>query len=104
MRCVIANYAFDLTANEVKEAMSGVKPEPITGPSVRIGRRDYPVKQVGAVITRQDRRDFTAGEVVRAMKRLGFVCAPAPAAAPTEAAVLDPVAAAAAALGSPTNG
>ncbi|MEU5026256.1 SCO5918 family protein [Streptomyces milbemycinicus] len=102
MRCVIANYAFDLTANEVKEAMSGVKPEPITGPSVRIGRRTYPAMQVGAVVTRQDRRDFTAGEVVRAMKRLGFTCEPAPAPA-SEAASLDPVAAAAAALGSPAD-
>ncbi|MGY0061625.1 SCO5918 family protein [Streptomyces sp. LZ34] len=104
MRCVIANYAFDLTASEVKEAMSGVKPEPITGPSVRIGRRSYPAMQVGAVITRQDRRDFTSGEVVRAMKRLGFTCEPAPAAAPTPpSTALDPVAAAAAALGSPTD-
>lgn len=80
MRCIIANFAFDLTAREVTDAMSGVNPEPITGPSVQIGRRVYPVKQVGAVITRQDRRDFTAGEVTRAMTRLGFTCHPAPAA------------------------
>ncbi|MFG2581287.1 SCO5918 family protein [Streptomyces malaysiensis] len=85
MRCIIANYAFDLTVREVTDAMSGVTPEPITGPSVQIGRRVYPVKQVGAVITRQDRRDFTAGEVTRAMKRLGFTCHPAPTATASEA-------------------
>jgi hypothetical protein len=28
--------------------------------------------QVGAVVTRQDRRDFSAGEVMRAMRALGF--------------------------------
>ncbi len=83
MRCVIAGYPFDLTASEVQQAMRGVKPELVVGESVRIGRRVYPVKQVGAVITRQDRRDFTAAEVTRAMKRLGFTCHPV-GAAPAE--------------------
>ncbi|MDB1086165.1 SCO5918 family protein [Streptomyces sp. ACA25] len=81
MRCIIAAYPFDLTMSEVQQAMSGIKPEPITGVSVRIGRRTYPVKQVGAVVTRQDRRDFTAAEVSRAMTRLGFTILPAPAVA-----------------------
>ncbi|MGN9793241.1 SCO5918 family protein [Streptomyces sp. OZ13] len=74
MRCVIARFPFDLTKSGVLESMKGVKPEPITGDFVVIGRRQYPVKQVGAVITRQDRRDFSAGEVVRAMTGLGFTC------------------------------
>jgi hypothetical protein len=79
MRCIIAGYPFNLTKSEVERAMQGITPEPITGESVRIGRRTYPAKQVGAAVTRQDRRDFSVGEVVRAMKRLGFTCVPAPA-------------------------
>ncbi|MFF3562155.1 SCO5918 family protein [Streptomyces sp. NPDC002574] len=85
MRCVIARFPFELTKNGVLASMKGVKPEPITGESVIIGRRQYPVKQVGEVITRQDRRDFTAAEVTRAMTRLGFTCraaAPETSAAP----------------------
>ncbi|MGW1720264.1 SCO5918 family protein [Streptomyces sp. NPDC002156] len=82
MRCVIARFPFDLTKSGVLESMKGVKPEPITGESVIIGRRHYPVKQVGQVVTRQDPRDFSAGEVVRAMARLGFTCGTAPEAAP----------------------
>ena len=78
MRCIIAGYPFDLTMSEVEQTMSGIQPEPITGESIRIGGRGYPVKQVGAVITRQDRRDFSADEVIRAMRRLGFTCDPAP--------------------------
>ena len=74
MRCVIARFPFDLIKSEVQESMKGIKPEPITGESVIIGRRHYPVKQVGEIITRQDRRDFTAGEVTRALTRLGFTC------------------------------
>ncbi|MFG2195516.1 SCO5918 family protein [Streptomyces sp. NPDC048639] len=82
MRVIIAGYPFDLTASEVELTMRGVRPEPITGPSVKIGRSTFPVKQVGALVTRQDRRDFSAGEVTRAMTRLGFTCLAAPAPPP----------------------
>ena len=74
MRCVIARFPFDLTKSGVLETMRGIKPEQVIGESVIIGRRTYPVKQVGQVITRQDRRDFSAGEVLRAMTQLGFTC------------------------------
>jgi len=81
MRCIIAGCSFNLTMSEVQQAMQGVKPEPITGESVTIGRRVYPVKQVGEAITRQDRRDFTSADVTRALISLGFTCSQAPAAA-----------------------
>ncbi|WP_432133721.1 MULTISPECIES: SCO5918 family protein [unclassified Streptomyces] len=74
MRCVIARYPFELSRSGVLASMKGVTPELVTGESVTIGRRRYPVKQVGQVITRQDRRDFTGREVVRAMTLLGFTC------------------------------
>ncbi|GAA2445631.1 SCO5918 family protein [Streptomyces glaucus] len=97
MRCVIARYPFELTKNGVLASMKDVTPEPVTGESVTIGRRRYPVKQVGQVITRQDRRDFTSGEVVRAMTRLGFVCHEHPGTVP--AGVPTPLQAASALLG-----
>jgi len=74
MRIVIARFPFDLTMGEVTQAMDGIAPEPATGATVAIGQRDYPVKQVGQVITKQDRRDFTELEVVRGLTRLGFTC------------------------------
>jgi len=88
MRCVIARYPFDLTKTGVLASMKGIRPELITRESVTIGRRRYPAMQVGEILTRQDRRDFTAGEVVRAMARLGFTCHERPEAAP--GAVSDP--------------
>ncbi|AWZ08456.1 MULTISPECIES: SCO5918 family protein [unclassified Streptomyces] len=102
MRCVIARFPFDLTKSGVLESMKGIKPEPITAESVIVGRRAYPVKQVGAVITRQDRRDFTAGEVIRALTALGFTCrglAPVPA----PAAEQTPLEKASAMLGAPAG-
>jgi hypothetical protein len=85
MRCVIARYPFDLTKDGVLASMKGVTPEIVTAESVTVGRRRYPVKQVGQVITRQDRRDFTTGEVVRALTRLGFTCHEHPQAVPAAA-------------------
>jgi len=98
MRCVIAHFAFDLVKSEVQQSMKGIKPEPVVGEAVIIGRRTYPVKQVGEVITRQDRRDFSAGEVTRALGRLGFTCLPDPALVP--AAPRTPLETASALLGS----
>ncbi|MGD6747720.1 SCO5918 family protein [Streptomyces sp. BH106] len=100
MRCVIARFPFDLTKNGVLESMKGIKPEPSTGETVTIGRRQYPVKQVGQVITRQDRRDFTAAEVLRAMTKLGFTCHTAPEPAPAPG--IDPLERASAMLGTNT--
>ncbi|MEU1014740.1 SCO5918 family protein [Streptomyces sp. NPDC005898] len=102
MRCVIARFPFDLTKSGVLETMKGVKPEPVTGQSVIIGRRHYPVKQVGRVITRQDPRDFSAGEVLRSMAQLGFTCRAAPPVrvpAVVPSAVLSPLQRASAMLG-----
>ncbi|MFD3486134.1 SCO5918 family protein [Streptomyces sp. NPDC058665] len=102
MRCVIARFPFDLTKSGVLESMKGVKPEQTSGESVIIGRRTYPVKQVGQVVTRQDRRDFSAGEVLRAMTRLGFTCRGlTPATTPTR--VLNPMQQASAMLGAPAT-
>ncbi|MGW0609038.1 SCO5918 family protein [Streptomyces sp. NPDC002788] len=101
MRCVIARFPFELTKVGVLESMKGVKPEPVTGESVIIGRRHYPVKQVGQVITRQDRRDFSAAEVLRAMAQLGFTCRAVPKAAPL--GILSPMQHASAMLGTPVT-
>jgi hypothetical protein len=89
MRCVIARFPFDLIKSEVEQSMSGVTPEPVEGVAVTIGRRVYSVMQVGEVVTRQNRRDFTAGEMRRALTRLGFTCHDAPPATPARDARAD---------------
>ncbi|MBT2675403.1 SCO5918 family protein [Streptomyces sp. SD31] len=89
MRCVIARFPFDLTKSEVEHSMSGVTPEPVTGVAVTIEQRVYPVMQVGEVITRQNRRDFTTGEMRRALTRLGFTCHEAAPARPAQATQAD---------------
>ncbi|MFF7874400.1 SCO5918 family protein [Streptomyces californicus] len=102
MRCVIARFPFELTKSGVLDSMKGVKPEQLVGDSVTVGRRTYPVKQVGEVITRQDRRDFSTAEVLRAMDKLGFTCRSVPrTAAPAPA--LSPLQHASAMLGSPAS-
>ncbi|WP_404962878.1 SCO5918 family protein [Streptomyces sp. 147326] len=89
-------------SDAILKSMKGTKPEQVVGESVTIGRRPYPVKQVGQVMTRQDRRDFSAGEVLRAMTQLGFTCRGLPrAAVPTR--VLSPLQQASARLGIPVS-
>ena len=78
MRCTIAGHSFYLQPSDVEKAMGAIKPEPIAGACVRVGRRWYPVKQVGAVVTGQDRRDFSGVEVGRALRSLGFTCLDTP--------------------------
>lgn len=89
MRCVIARFPFDLRKSEVEQSMDGITPEPVTGVSVTIGSQVFPVMQVGEVITRQNRRDFTSVEMRRALTRLGFTCHGAPPVAPPRAARAD---------------
>ncbi|MFF6992967.1 SCO5918 family protein [Streptomyces sp. NPDC010273] len=101
MRCVIARFPFELTKSGVLESMKGIKPEQVMGESVIIGRRHYPIKQVGQVITRQDRRDFSAHEVLRAMTKLGFTCRPFPKAGPV--GILGSLQQASAMLGTPMS-
>ncbi|UUU39217.1 SCO5918 family protein [Streptomyces sp. NBC_00162] len=103
MRCVIARFPFDLTKTGVLESMKGIKPEQVLGESVIIGRRTYPVKQVGQVLTRQDRRDFSAGEVLRAMTQLGFTCRGGLPRAAVATRVLSPLQRASAMLGTPVT-
>ncbi|MEV7686813.1 SCO5918 family protein [Streptomyces bungoensis] len=103
MRCVIARFPFELTKVGVLESMKGVKPEPVTGESVTIGRRHYPVKQVGQVITGQDRRDFSAAEVSRAMAQLGFTCRTLPQAVPAPVGILSSLQHDPATLGAPVT-
>ncbi|WP_370738499.1 SCO5918 family protein [Streptomyces sp. EN27] len=50
-----------------------------------ISRRVYPVKQVGGAITRQDRRNYSFAEVVRALPEPGFTCHTAESAVPVPA-------------------
>jgi hypothetical protein len=81
MRCMIAGYPFNLETSEVEAAMRGVEPEPIRGACAQIGGRWYPVMQIGAKVTGQDRRDFTSAEVYRALISLALPCRPTPPAA-----------------------
>ena len=103
MRCVIARFPFDLTKSGVLETMKGVKPEQVIGESVIIGRRTYPLKQVGQALTHQDRRDFSAGEVLRAMTRLGFTCRGSLPRTAVPTRVLSPFQQASAMLGTPVT-
>ena len=78
MRCTIAGQSFYLQASDVETLMKRVKPEPVSGACVRVNRHWFPLMQVGALITGQDRRDFTNAEVYKALALLGLDCRTTP--------------------------
>jgi hypothetical protein len=78
MRCMIAGQPFYLQASEVENAMKLLDPEPVRGACVKVSGRWYPVMQVGAAVTGQDRRDFISADVVRALTNLGLECRTSP--------------------------
>ena len=78
MRCMIAGQPFYLEVREVEAAMRGAEPEQLSGACAQVGGHWYPVMQIGATVTGQDRRDFTSAEVSRALLSLGVTCRSAP--------------------------
>lgn len=78
MRCMIAGQPFYLEVREVEAAMRDLEPAPIRGACAQIGGRWYPVMQIGAKVTGQDQRDFTADQVSRALHNLGLPCRSTP--------------------------
>jgi hypothetical protein len=78
----IAGNTYDLERQRVEEAVSDVLPEPIHQHYVVVGGRRYPPKQILTYVTGLDRADLTTHQARRILKRLGFVAARAPGAAP----------------------
>jgi hypothetical protein len=78
MRCMIAGQPFYLEPSDVETAVKSLEPEPIRGACVQVGGRWFPVMQVGAAVTGQDRRDFNGADVTRALTNLGLDCRNAP--------------------------
>ncbi|MFE1858052.1 SCO5918 family protein [Streptomyces anandii] len=75
-RCVIARHPFEPTENGAPASPKSAGPELVTGDSVTIGRRRYPIEQVGRVITRKDGPAFRSGGVLRAPSTRGGTAFP----------------------------
>lgn len=51
MRFILNGMPFELTADEVRDRLRDVEPEPVQQLGVRVGGRLYPVKQAFEVAT-----------------------------------------------------
>ncbi len=69
----IAGQPFALDADQVRQAVAGVLPEPLHEHYVVIDGRRFPPKQVIAAVTGLDRADFTTHQARRTLRRLGFL-------------------------------
>jgi len=69
---IIKGKTFDLTKEAVEAAVAGLEPGPATTYTTVVAGRAYPVKQVLAVATGLNHRDFDSGRAQSVLSRLGF--------------------------------
>jgi uncharacterized coiled-coil protein SlyX len=74
MQARVGGVTYDLTQEQVIEAMSNAAAEPIQKHAVDVGGRLFPPKQVFAAVTDRPRQTFTTMEAQRVLSRLGFEC------------------------------
>ncbi len=63
---------YDLTQQQVEQAMHGVAPEPGRKHFVVVGDSEYPIKQVFTRILHVSKLDFTTQQARSVLKRIGF--------------------------------
>lgn len=69
---VLNGTQMELDKDQVYASVVGLPIEPARTHLIRIGDRDYPVKQVFSAATGLDRLDFTTNQARSVLKRLGF--------------------------------
>jgi serine/threonine protein kinase len=72
MRFILHGTPFELTADDVRERLRNVEPEPVRQLGVRIDGTLYPVKQAFAVATGVPRSQFISQTAKRHLASLGF--------------------------------
>lgn len=72
VRAHVAGHVVELTAGEVRRALTGVAPGPIRDHYVEVDARRYPVKQALAAATGLDPADFTSQHARSLLRRLAL--------------------------------
>jgi serine/threonine protein kinase len=72
MRFILNGTPFELTADEVRDRLRHVEPEPVHQLAVRVDGRLYPVKQAFEVATGVPRSEFISHTARRHLASLGF--------------------------------
>ncbi len=87
---IVGGRPFDWTRHQVQEAMRRVAPEQPMKHVVEIGDKQFPPKQVLALVTGWERQSYTTLEAQRVLSKLGFPCHPVGTRYSRETAFVDP--------------
>ena len=87
---IVGGRLFEWTRQQVQVAMRLVDPEQPRKHVVEIGDKQFPPKQVLAVVTGWERQSFTTLEAQRVLSKLGFPCHPVGTRYSRETAFVDP--------------
>jgi len=72
MQFVLRGMTFNLERDDVIKAAKGAEPEKVGKYAVRIGNKEYPVKQLIKLATKLSPADFTTHDAYRILRRLSF--------------------------------
>jgi len=72
VKFTIRGKVYDITREDVINAVKGISPESPKKYYVEINGKSYPIKQVIALVTRLPRIAFTAMDAYRVLTKLGF--------------------------------
>ncbi len=87
---IVGGREFEWTRQQVKDAMRRVDPEQPRKHVVEVGDKQFPPKQVLAVVTGWERQSYTTLEAQRVLSKLGFPCHPAGTRYSRETGFVDP--------------
>jgi len=72
MRFILRGKAYDLTREDVEQAMRGIQPEAARLYFFNIKGKKFPPKQILSVSLNLARIEFTTADATNLLKRLGF--------------------------------
>jgi 5-methylcytosine-specific restriction enzyme B len=68
----VSGREFELDKGAVEHKLKTVKPQPVELVYVKVGKKDFPVKQVLAEVSGLIKSQFTTQDAVRVLARVGF--------------------------------
>lgn len=72
MKFILRGMTFNLEKEDMIKAVKGTEPGQVRKYAVRIGTKEYPIKQVIKLATKLSLADFTAHDAYRILRKLDF--------------------------------
>ena len=69
---ILRGSTFEFEPKDVHNAVKGKEPEKIQKYAIKLGSKEFPIKQVVRLLTKLDSAEFTAHDAYRVLRKIGF--------------------------------